>query len=177
MVATNKRLVLFAHRHNNCAGQACPDIFHRYFDYGVSTSFGFNFLSELQDASPADSCQAFSDSDGTTRDFFQVNAFLRIPSSTAAETLNDAAFVRQRNALYSRRKYHKHKLELLTLPSRAKTLEDQNAALKMEHARLTALWTAATAMVNGYCNGGNNSGGNSVASQQQETGRVKMGCV
>ena len=56
-------------------------------------------------------------------------------------------YIRQRNALYSRRKYHKHKLDLITLPDRAKTLQAQNDALKVEHARLAALLSAAQAIV------------------------------
>lgn len=46
-------------------------------------------------------------------------------------------YIRQRNALYSRRKYHKHKLDLITLPDRCKALQQHNAALKVEQARLT----------------------------------------
>lgn len=56
-------------------------------------------------------------------------------------------FIRQRNALYSRRKYHKSKLDMIALPEQSKALQARNVVLRAEHDRLSALLAQAQAIV------------------------------
>ena len=56
-------------------------------------------------------------------------------------------FIRQRNALYSRRKYHKSKLDMIALPAQAKSLQERNVKLKAELAHLTKLMEQAQNIV------------------------------
>ena len=59
-------------------------------------------------------------------------------------------FIRQRNALYSRRKYHKNKLDMIALPEQSNALQDQNAVLRADNDRLAALLVQAQAMVDAH---------------------------
>eukprot|EP00977_Amphora_coffeiformis_P025892 scaffold22839_cov171-Amphora_coffeaeformis.AAC.11 len=59
-------------------------------------------------------------------------------------------FLRQRNALYSRRKYHKNKLDMITLSEQSKWLQDQNALLRADNNRLAALLVQAQAIVDAH---------------------------
>ena len=72
----------------------------------------------------------------------------RSNTSTALQSEEEKQeFIRQRNALYSRRKYHKNKLDMLALPEQSKALQRRNAVLRADHDRLTALVAQAKALV------------------------------
>lgn len=62
----------------------------------------------------------------------------------------EADFCRKRNALYSRRMYHKRKLALLSLNEEVKMWQDRNAAARTEHQRLRELMEQASAVVSAH---------------------------
>ena len=66
------------------------------------------------------------------------------------EAESEKDFIRKRNAVYSRRMYHKRKLELLSLQEEIKMWEDKNAAARVETQRLENLIAQACALVNRF---------------------------
>ena len=59
-------------------------------------------------------------------------------------------FCRKRNALYSRRMYHKRKLALLSVEEEVKMWGDRNAVARDEHQRLQGLLVQARAVLNAH---------------------------
>ena len=55
--------------------------------------------------------------------------------------------IQERNALYSRRLYHKRKLQILSLQEECKKWQDGNKRLRIENARLETLWQQAQMLV------------------------------
>lgn len=68
------------------------------------------------------------------------------PKRKPSEKLDEDS-IRKRNALYSRRMYHKRKLELLSLQEQCKVLQTRNDSLKQEAARLEGLLESARAII------------------------------
>ena len=64
-------------------------------------------------------------------------------------------FCKKRNALYSRRLYHKRKLGVLSLEEEIKKIEASNERLKVEHQRLQALLEQAQIVLNLHLYGWN----------------------
>uniref|UniRef100_A0A7S3L708 BZIP domain-containing protein n=1 Tax=Amphora coffeiformis TaxID=265554 RepID=A0A7S3L708_9STRA len=64
------------------------------------------------------------------------------------EVVNDQDFCRERNALYSRRLYHKRKLELLAAQEEVKVWQGRNQLLAQEQERLQGLLQQALSLIN-----------------------------
>lgn len=100
LVQSNQRLLVFYWNQDDCQLNAdgCPPGFNYWYRYGVNTQWDFGRVSEIQD-DPGTSCSLQYTPNGypNGRDFFRVNAFLRLPSSTAAEdVLNQPFFIQER---------------------------------------------------------------------------------
>ena len=75
-------------------------------------------------------------------------------TKTTTSTIDETSFVRQRNALYSRRLYHKRKLQTTALKQQVQVLQRQQSTLRAQHDRLQQLWQQAQTIV---ANGGGTS--------------------
>lgn len=108
LIQVNQRLLVFYWNSDDCApgagGPGCPPGFHYYYRYGVQTQWDFARLADIQDNNNNDdpddtsSCAlSYMPSYRNGHNFFRVNAFLRIPSSSAAkDVLNQPFFMQER---------------------------------------------------------------------------------
>jgi hypothetical protein len=106
LIQVNQRLLLFYWNADDCApgagGPGCPPGFHYWYRYGVQTKWDFARLSDVQDQDDPDdgtsSCAlSYMPDYRNGHNFFRVNAFLRLPSSSAAQdVLNQPFFIQER---------------------------------------------------------------------------------
>jgi hypothetical protein len=122
LVQSNQRLIVFYWNQDDCApgagGPGCPPGFHYYYRYGVQTEWDFSRIADVQtmggdisvngeqengngeednDESTSSCSLSYTPNYKLGQQFFRVNAFLRLPSSSAAEdVLNQPAFIQER---------------------------------------------------------------------------------
>jgi hypothetical protein len=102
LVAADTRIILFYYNAASCDNQVndsgtavgCPSGFHFWFQYGVNTQFSFDTIEDIEDT--ANSCTLTGAGANSQRDFFRVNAFVKIPSRTVADTVNEETFAETR---------------------------------------------------------------------------------
>jgi len=59
-------------------------------------------------------------------------------------------FIRQRNALYARRKYYRNKIDMIAIPEQSQSLRDRNAVLRADNERLAKLLARAQVVVEAH---------------------------
>lgn len=91
-----------------------------------------------------DSLETICDSSNSGQDASEVSDAAPADDDEDASRLD---FIRKRNALYSRRKYHRKKIEIEVLQSNAACLKKQHVELQQEKAKLERLLQAAQEQV------------------------------
>lgn len=92
LIAANTRLLFFTYDGERCYGPGavtCPTGFMDWFEYAGESQFIFNNVAAVGDN--ANSCVITRG--GGLPDFYGVNVFLLIPSTTASVVLNSQAFL------------------------------------------------------------------------------------
>jgi hypothetical protein len=94
LIAVNTRILLFFYGGaTSCAASTdCPPGFHDWFTYAAETAFEFASITDIEATDT--SCEITRGGQGE-RDFFGINLFTTIPSTTVAEQINMASFVQQ----------------------------------------------------------------------------------
>jgi hypothetical protein len=139
LVALDQRIILFYYNAASCDNQVnangvavgCPTGFHFWFQYGVNTQFSFDTIEDIEDT--ANSCTLSGAGANSQADFFRVNAFLKIPSRTVADTVNAETFANKRNqdcsALNNNLPVNFYSVDFWDRGDVPKVVQDRNRAL------------------------------------------------
>lgn len=93
---------------------------------------------KVENRSDNDQGEQISEKPAAINDFLtRLSEAAHAASATNQPTSVEQAAIRQRNALYSRRLYHKRKIELEVLQERSKRLQTEQEALMMQNQTLT----------------------------------------
>lgn len=103
-----------------------------------------DLMGPIQPVMSAVPCETIVNAAGARR---KANFLIKRKRDAPDGAVTEEAFCKKRNALYSRRMYHKRKLELFSLQEKVKVWESRNQAVQEDNQRLESLLLRAKALV------------------------------